>query len=264
MEGAIQSGRGPLSGQPKPAKGDQKTIREEKSPLIQAATSKDKVKTLLEDHLTQKTSVESSKVRDFELINSGSKDAPSWRSREARRLVDRGVQTVVNESLQDLTKLEEQGSLGRRSGSNEESSLLMDRLPNVADRTSSQLGSSQEPYMKIRKVEKYDTAFSANSLNKIGSQSRIAPPESGLENPWARNTCLILGESKYAKVYTVSNQTFLDLDGGGIRGYSRLLILRALMEQIGDLETQDDPSIQGSSHPLSPPSKIQNAISLGD
>lgn len=43
------------------------------------------------------------------------------------------------------------------------------------------------------------------------------------------------------------------LDGGGIRGYSALLILEALMKEIGTLETTsfDEPA-RSSFHPLSP------------
>ncbi len=42
------------------------------------------------------------------------------------------------------------------------------------------------------------------------------------------------------------------VDGGGIRGYSALLILRALMRAIGDLErTYPGDPAQSSFHPLS-------------
>lgn len=47
------------------------------------------------------------------------------------------------------------------------------------------------------------------------------------------------------------------LDGGGIRGYSALLILEALMKEIGKLETSHpyDPA-RSSFHPLSPAPEI--------
>lgn len=45
-------------------------------------------------------------------------------------------------------------------------------------------------------------------------------------------------------------------DGGGIRGYSALLILQKLMEAIGRREsTHPDGSAKSSYHPLRPPSK---------
>lgn len=46
---------------------------------------------------------------------------------------------------------------------------------------------------------------------------------------------------------------FCRLDGGGIRGYSALLTLRALMAAIGELESNDpeDPA-ESSFHPLKP------------
>lgn len=43
------------------------------------------------------------------------------------------------------------------------------------------------------------------------------------------------------------------VDGGGIRGYSALLILRALMAAIGELESNDpDDPAESSFHPLKP------------
>lgn len=50
-------------------------------------------------------------------------------------------------------------------------------------------------------------------------------------------------------------KSILSLDGGGIRGYSSLLILRALMEAIGEIEREwpSDPA-ESSFHPLKSPS----------
>lgn len=50
-------------------------------------------------------------------------------------------------------------------------------------------------------------------------------------------------------------KSILSLDGGGIRGYSSLLILRALMKAIGEIERKwpSDPA-ESSFHPLKPPS----------
>lgn len=49
-------------------------------------------------------------------------------------------------------------------------------------------------------------------------------------------------------------KSILSLDGGGIRGYSSLLILRALMKAIGEIERNwpSDPA-ESSYHPLEPP-----------
>lgn len=42
------------------------------------------------------------------------------------------------------------------------------------------------------------------------------------------------------------------LDGGGIRGYSALLIIQALMRAIGTLESNHEDRAESSFHPLSP------------
>lgn len=56
-------------------------------------------------------------------------------------------------------------------------------------------------------------------------------------------------------------KSILSLDGGGIRGYSSLLILRALMKAIGEIERKwpSDPA-ESSFHPLEPPSEDSDAL----
>lgn len=55
-------------------------------------------------------------------------------------------------------------------------------------------------------------------------------------------------------------KSILSLDGGGIRGYSSLLILRELMKAIGEIERtwHSDPA-ESSFHPLKPPSVDSDA-----
>lgn len=56
------------------------------------------------------------------------------------------------------------------------------------------------------------------------------------------------------------SKSILSLDGGGIRGYSTLLILRAIMQTIGEIERTwpSDPA-KSSFHPLEPPSVDSDA-----
>ena len=83
---------------------------------------------------------------------------------------------------------------------------------------------------------------------------------SGGESPWSRKTLLTLGT--YI-VITEENCGSLNgrLDGGGVRGFASLLILRALMMEIATLE-QANSQTHSSVHPLQPrlrrPVRIQN------
>jgi hypothetical protein len=40
-----------------------------------------------------------------------------------------------------------------------------------------------------------------------------------------------------------------EIDGGGVRGYSSLLILKELMNIVGELERAADPTVTSSHHP---------------
>ena len=76
---------------------------------------------------------------------------------------------------------------------------------------------------------RYNYSSSASSPNE-----RRTPEGSLVDaDPWARKNLLCL-------------------DGGGIRGYSTLLILRALMTKIAELEQQDDPRSTTSTYPCDP------------
>lgn len=66
------------------------------------------------------------------------------------------------------------------------------------------------------------------------------------------HTPLTVEKIKSTKSIGASHLTLV-ADGGGIRGYSALLILQALMRAIGTLESNDpeDPAVS-SFHPLNP------------
>ncbi|KAL9118353.1 MAG: hypothetical protein Q9187_005102 [Circinaria calcarea] len=70
------------------------------------------------------------------------------------------------------------------------------------------------------------------SYSNITVQTPGAPGEAAEPDPWIR-------------------KTLLTLDGGGVRGYSSLLILQALMEEIARLE-QEQPLAPSSVSPLEP------------
>lgn len=71
--------------------------------------------------------------------------------------------------------------------------------------------------------------------------------ESSKVDPWKRKTLLTLGT--YTTNPMCERNTYTLLDGGGVRGYSSLLILRELMKQITVLE-QLDPQTTCSVSPL--------------
>jgi len=47
-----------------------------------------------------------------------------------------------------------------------------------------------------------------------------------------------------------ARKILLTLDGGGVRGYSSLLILQEIMKEIVFIESMSEPSAMSSSHPL--------------
>jgi hypothetical protein len=72
--------------------------------------------------------------------------------------------------------------------------------------------------------------------------------EEHLESPWARKLILSFGE---CHVFTGEPllKIHSHIDGGGVRGYSSLLILQALMQKIENLETSDNkygPAVRSS------------------
>ncbi|KAF1849072.1 FabD/lysophospholipase-like protein [Cucurbitaria berberidis CBS 394.84] len=61
--------------------------------------------------------------------------------------------------------------------------------------------------------------------------------------------------------------TYFAIDGGGIRGYSSLLILKEIMKVIEDLEKQDDVAVDSSFHPetyVAPHNKRKNPSPGGE
>ena len=73
---------------------------------------------------------------------------------------------------------------------------------------------------------------------------------------WDRKSILSLGESTRTTSYRVITRTHVThsiVDGGGIRGYSALLIIKELMKAITQLErTHPDGPASSSYHPLHP------------
>lgn len=73
---------------------------------------------------------------------------------------------------------------------------------------------------------------------------------------WDQKALLALGMFKNCSLFislAISKLYLTSLDGGGIRGYSALLILEALMKEIGKLETgHSDGPATSSFHPLPP------------
>lgn len=72
---------------------------------------------------------------------------------------------------------------------------------------------------------------------------------------WDQKALLALGMvgNRLLIISLAIGQMYLtSLDGGGIRGYSALLILEALMKEIGKLERTRSPPAMSSFHPLSP------------
>ncbi|MCJ1359612.1 MAG: hypothetical protein MMC33_009614 [Icmadophila ericetorum] len=55
----------------------------------------------------------------------------------------------------------------------------------------------------------------------------------------------------------------LSLDGGGIRGYLELLVLKTLMEYVGEAEEELDSEARHSYHPESGPENVRQALSNG-
>ena len=72
------------------------------------------------------------------------------------------------------------------------------------------------------------------------------------EDPWVKKTLLSLGMFTIPSrdLMLALNNCFVFPDGGGVRGYSSLLILEALMKEIAIIERQDQPGAVNSVYPL--------------
>ena len=70
-------------------------------------------------------------------------------------------------------------------------------------------------------------------------------------DPWRRRTLLTLGEQTIKEFISEARVTKRCIDGGSIRGYSRLLLLQAVMEETARLEVEkEEPRAGHSSHLL--------------
>lgn len=81
---------------------------------------------------------------------------------------------------------------------------------------------------------------------------------------WDKKAILALGRA--TSFVTLIRETHLSscIDGGGIRGYSTLLIIKALMERIAKLESAHSDPAQTSFHPLSPLAGLTPSNSSAD
>ena len=70
---------------------------------------------------------------------------------------------------------------------------------------------------------------------------------------WDKKVLLSLGTSRNRSISSYSHLIPPVQDGGGIRGYSTLLILKELMRKIADLECHHPEPATTSFHPLLPP-----------
>ena len=85
-----------------------------------------------------------------------------------------------------------------------------------------------------------DAVAAARQL-PLPARQRIDISDSNLRSPWARKTVMALGKSAHEEV----DQGVVDgrtSDGGGIKGYSSLLILKRLMKLIAEIEAGRRPA----------------------
>ncbi|KAL9044610.1 MAG: hypothetical protein Q9214_002264 [Letrouitia sp. 1 TL-2023] len=88
------------------------------------------------------------------------------------------------------------------------------------------------------------------SETEIGTSSIIAESNASDQSNRQQNEPVLLGNgAKDANPW--ERKTLLTLDGGGVRGYSSLLILQQLMKTISSIE-QENPNVRSSVHPLKP------------
>lgn len=96
-------------------------------------------------------------------------------------------------------------------------------------------------------------------VQAFGSRGNESEPKEN--GPKRAATCDTFNSLEFDETSVWDQKSILSLDGGGIRGYSSLLILRALMKAIGEIERQwpSDPA-ESSFHPLEPPSVDSDAL----
>ncbi|KAI9797782.1 MAG: hypothetical protein M1833_005284 [Piccolia ochrophora] len=86
--------------------------------------------------------------------------------------------------------------------------------------------------------------------NTSGSLSSRFPPKIKQESTVRQGTVVTNASSQFEDTESWDRKTVLSLDGGGVRGYSSLLILQRLMQRIGELEREHEHPATTSYHPL--------------
>lgn len=93
------------------------------------------------------------------------------------------------------------------------------------------------------------TPQAAVTVDRVPLQGYIHEDNEFKESPWARKIILAFGKSAWSlKMQNVRLSEYLNLDGGGIRGYSSLLILDHLMKNIQKLEQSGPGGVTSSSN----------------
>lgn len=117
-----------------------------------------------------------------------------------------------------------------------------------ASNTVLRLDSNESPSLKSRHKRGL-TWKRVIALVSRGNKNQ--PKENGPKRAATGDTLVSL---PFHETVVWDQKSILSLDGGGIRGYSSLLILRALMKAIGEIERgwPSDPA-ESSFHPLKPP-----------
>lgn len=77
-------------------------------------------------------------------------------------------------------------------------------------------------------------------------ESEASRASSKLEERWRKQTVLSFGKQS---LLLVSSCTYVTIDGGGIRGYSSLLILKEIMRVVEELEKAEGDEADSSFHP---------------
>ena len=84
------------------------------------------------------------------------------------------------------------------------------------------------------------------------------------DGDWRSYNLLSLGKSRSdVRVLLRANKACQWIDGGGIRGYLELLVLKTLMEYVGEAEEELDSEARHSYHPESGPENVRQALSNG-
>lgn len=120
--------------------------------------------------------------------------------------------------------------------------------------TTSSSGSSRNDYSSEVKTKRAvpPSLENGTKVNSEATASAVPSSAASTENhdPWKRKTLLTLGNT-HAILALILSWLSQRLDGGGIRGYSSLLILHAVMVQIATIERKE-PQALHSAHPLPP------------